>query len=152
RRTPSVRTVASGVRSRSTSTTVRSSRRRRRSRTRSRKAISASKGALVGASCSRGTTAQPAMARDTMRVSSHALFALGYSEPTSETPIVHITEHDTDSAMVTVAEEVPVALVFNGRPYAVVMATPLDLEDLGVGFSLTESIVERPDGIERVEI
>jgi FdhD protein len=92
------------------------------------------------------------MAREAMGAGSHALFALGYSEPTSETPIIQLSEHDADSGLVTVAEEVPVALVFNGRPYVVVMATPLDLEDLAVGFSLTESIVENPGGIEHIEV
>jgi FdhD protein len=41
-----------------------------------------------------------------------------------------------------VAEEVPVALVYAGRTHAVMMCTPADLEDLGVGFSVTEEIVE----------
>lgn len=38
------------------------------------------------------------------------------------------------------AEEVAVALSFNGTTQAVMMATPTDLEDFGVGFALTEGI------------
>jgi len=87
-----------------------------------------------------------------MAASSHVFFALGYSEPTSQTPMLRLSESDTDPGLVTVAEEVPVALVFNGRPYVVVMATPLDLEDLAIGFSLTESIVDEAAGVEHVDV
>lgn len=43
------------------------------------------------------------------------------------------------------------ALVYNGVTHAVLMATPADLADLGVGFSLTEGIVESAEAIEDVE-
>lgn len=42
-----------------------------------------------------------------------------------------------------VADEVPVAMVFNGISHAVMLASPADLEDFGLGFSLAEGVIER---------
>src|SRR5246500_788724 len=51
-----------------------------------------------------------------------------------------------------VAEERAVALTYCGSTYAVMMATPDDLEDFGRGFSITEGIVERPEEISSIEV
>ncbi|MFM2057133.1 MAG: formate dehydrogenase associated protein [Pseudomonadota bacterium] len=51
-----------------------------------------------------------------------------------------------------VADEVPVALVYNGISHAVMMATPTDLADFALGFSLTEGILAAPDELLDVEV
>ncbi|MGQ0620701.1 MAG: formate dehydrogenase accessory sulfurtransferase FdhD [Panacagrimonas sp.] len=51
-----------------------------------------------------------------------------------------------------VAEEVPVALLYNGESHVVMMCTPADLEDFARGFSVTEDIVEQVSEIERVAV
>ncbi|MFZ5670703.1 MAG: formate dehydrogenase accessory sulfurtransferase FdhD [Pseudomonadota bacterium] len=38
------------------------------------------------------------------------------------------------------ADEAPVGLLYDGRPHVVLMATPADVEDLAIGFTLTERI------------
>lgn len=50
-----------------------------------------------------------------------------------------------------VADEQPVALTYHGVPHVVMLATPGDLEDLAVGFTLSESIVASPAEIRSVE-
>ncbi len=50
------------------------------------------------------------------------------------------------------AEEVPVAFVYNQRPHVVMMATPDDLEDFAVGFTLTEEIVPAASAIEDCQV
>lgn len=48
--------------------------------------------------------------------------------------------------------EMPVALSFNGISYAVMMATPSDLEDFIRGFAIGEAIVTSPSGIYDIEV
>src|SRR5512146_3593010 len=151
RRIRSAPIAAWAARLRCTSRMARFSRRRRRSRTRSPRGISASRVALAGASC-KIVTAPPAMAIGAMAVAEHPLAGLGYASVSSDQPLVRITGERAVRGSACVAEEIPIALVYNGRPYVVVMGTPADLGDLAIGFSLTEAIVERTAAIERVEV
>jgi FdhD protein len=51
-----------------------------------------------------------------------------------------------------VAEEAPVALLYNGEPHVVMLATPLDLDDFALGFSLTELIVAHSSEVEAIRV
>lgn len=50
------------------------------------------------------------------------------------------------------AEEVPVELRYNGESFAVMMVTPVNLEDFAHGFSLSERIVAHADDIQGVTV
>ena len=52
----------------------------------------------------------------------------------------------------TLPVEAPIAIDFNGIGYAVMMATPVDLEDFATGFALSERIVESTAAIHDIEV
>ena len=47
----------------------------------------------------------------------------------------------------TLATEVPIAVEINGLGYAVMMATPQDFEDFGIGFALSERLIDRAEDV-----
>ena len=51
-----------------------------------------------------------------------------------------------------VAEEMPIAMVYNGVSFAVMMATPHDLYDFALGFSLSEGLIEVPEQLLDIQV
>src|SRR5580698_10323988 len=52
----------------------------------------------------------------------------------------------------SIPEETAVALTYNGGTYAVMMATPGDLRDFAVGFSLSEGVINSVADIESLDL
>ena len=61
-------------------------------------------------------------------------------------------DHERTHYEASVATETPVGLVYGGMPYAVMMATPADLEDFVYGFSLTEGIIKSAADIRSIAL
>ncbi|MGH7586603.1 MAG: formate dehydrogenase accessory sulfurtransferase FdhD [Gemmatimonadales bacterium] len=82
----------------------------------------------------------------------HPLLGLGYARPVRRRALTRLEGGARQPGDADVAEEVPVSLIYNRVPHAVMMATPADLEDFGVGFTVTEGIVESAAELGRVEV
>ncbi len=65
---------------------------------------------------------------------------------------IPVSRPGAEARLDTVAEEMPVAFEYNGISHTVMLATPGDLEDFAVGFSLSEGIVARRSEIFGIEV
>jgi formate dehydrogenase accessory protein FdhD len=80
------------------------------------------------------------------------LLRLGYAKPLLELRAQRFEDGASGERTEQVVEETPVALVYNGIPHVVMMATPLDLEDFALGFSITEELIRTPADLESVAV
>src|SRR5690349_6727525 len=80
------------------------------------------------------------------------LYRLGYAGPLLETTGIRWDGDMPAEQTEIVVEETPVAIVYNGIPHVVMMATPADLEDFALGFSLTEELIQAPGDLEHLQV
>lgn len=66
--------------------------------------------------------------------------------------ILKVSGSNVDGAIDAVASELPVTLVVNGEPLVTLLCTPSELEELAVGFLLTEGILHGKNTIKRLEV
>ncbi len=79
------------------------------------------------------------------------LLRLGYAKPLLELQARRWQEGEFSDRLETIAEETPVAIIYNGIPHVVMMASPVDLEDFALGFSITEELIAGPSDLLKVE-
>lgn len=70
----------------------------------------------------------------------------------SRFPAVRVSGGEATAHERLVPVETPVAFVYNGTTYAVMMATPDDLEAFALGFSLSERVIASKDEIRSLEL
>jgi FdhD protein len=73
-------------------------------------------------------------------------------EPARSVPRQIWRESGLSSGSRSIPEETAVALTYNGGTYAVMMTTPLDLEDFAVGFSLSEGVISSSADIDSLDM
>jgi formylmethanofuran dehydrogenase subunit D len=67
-------------------------------------------------------------------------------------PSAKVTAQGITAHARTIPAEVPVAFVYDGTTHAVMMASPTDLEDFAVGFSLAEGHHRAPEDMQSLDI
>ncbi|MBB2487388.1 formate dehydrogenase accessory sulfurtransferase FdhD [Mitsuaria sp. WAJ17] len=85
------------------------------------------------------------------RARSRTTPALDFCEGARALPVRRVRGGHSAELLDWVADEVPVALEYNGVSHAVMLATPLDLADFALGFSLSEGILQGPQELYGVE-
>ena len=72
--------------------------------------------------------------------------------PIETIPVLRRHREEVYATTDQIAVEMPVAFVYNGVSHAVMMASPANLDDFALGFSLTEGIIETSGELYSLEV
>jgi FdhD protein len=73
-------------------------------------------------------------------------------EPKREAFILKVSGNTVDGVIDEVASELPIRLILNNEPLVTLLCTPSELEELAVGFLLSEGLLQEKSSIQRLEI
>jgi len=80
------------------------------------------------------------------------LSRVGYAKPLLEVAARQWSAAGLTDRAEQIVEEIPVVVVYNAIPHVVMMATPADLEDFVLGFSITEELIRSPADLHDVKV
>jgi FdhD protein len=73
-------------------------------------------------------------------------------KPKIDALILKVKGNEIEGAVDEVAAELPVRLVLNGEPLVTLLCTPTELEELAVGFLLSEGIIQERSSIRKLAV
>ncbi len=73
-------------------------------------------------------------------------------EPKKNALILKVADGTVDEVTDEIAAELPVRLVMNDKPFVTLLCTPTDLEELAVGFLLSEGILKQKSSIKKLVV
>ena len=73
-------------------------------------------------------------------------------KPKIDALILKVSGKEIEGAVDEVAAELPVRLVLNGEPLVTLLCTPTELEELAVGFLLSEGIIQERSSIRKLSV
>ncbi len=73
-------------------------------------------------------------------------------EPKKDTPILKISGTNVEGVVDEVATELPIRLTLNDKPLVTLLCTPTELEELAVGFLLSEGILRKKSSIKKIAV
>ncbi len=73
-------------------------------------------------------------------------------ETKRDTPVIKVTGNAVEGVVDEVASELPIRLVLNGEPLVTLLCTPSELEELAIGFLLSEGLLRSRAAITKLDV